>query len=74
LNSFERTRDKTDLDVIRDEMKFVWDDDDDGNSDTWYCLRLNLFLFLNFELFSKGGKDWQKSIMTNCLKNIVFVI
>jgi hypothetical protein len=46
LNSFERTRDKTDLDVIRDEMRFVWDDDDDdGNSDTWFCLSLSFFFY-----------------------------
>jgi hypothetical protein len=52
--NFCSSRDRNDMDVIRENHKFVWDDEDDDSEDNWYenciCLPFTrgrmLFLFL----------------------------
>lgn len=41
---FCRSKDRTDYDVLRDNHKFLWDDDDDNLQNSWYDLLSDLII------------------------------
>lgn len=70
---FISSKDKTDLDIIRSEHRFLWNEDDDDSEETWYENERE-FLKISLLLLIKGKSVWQRNITINYLKNIVYVI
>jgi hypothetical protein len=42
--SLRSTNDKTDIDIIRNEHRFLWDEEEDAPGETWYR-EFQLYLF-----------------------------